>query len=137
MWQMTRVPRACGIGRLLTLILGASAATLGQSRRSDPTSPAKAESRAPRFAEITDLLIEPTADVVRVIVHLDTGVEYRSERAYDPHRILFDLQGAWATRRFNGRKWTVGVGPLRRVRIAQHGPTTARLVLDTTGEARY
>jgi hypothetical protein len=128
--------RECGIGLLLPFMLMAGAA--GQSQPVNPATSAATESRTPRrIAEITDLLIERTADAVRVIVQLDGGVEYSSKRAYDPDRILFDLRGTWATQRFNGRKVAVGVGPLRRVRIAQHEPTTARLVLDTTDKARY
>jgi TPR repeat protein len=115
----------------------AAAMAVAQSRPATPTTSAAPPGTPGRIAEITDLVIEPTPDAVRIIVHLDSGVEYRSERARDPHRILFDLQGTWATQRFNGRKMLVGVGPVSRVRIAQHGPTTARLVLDTSEEVRY
>lgn len=135
-WGMARGVRKCAV-LLLSLILSVSVVIVGQSHPEDRTAPIVESRPSRRMAEITDLLIEPTADAVRVVLYLNSGVEYGSERAYDPHRILFDLQGTWATQRFNGWRMRVGVGPLRRVRIAQHEPTTARLVLDTTEEARY
>lgn len=108
-----------------------------------PESPLAARIADPRdrfdalrqLAWLTDVRRETIDDLVRITLHIDREVEYRTDTLASPPRLLFDLQGTAttpgrrnATLRFDGDR----VREVRLERLADH---VTRVLLDTTGVA--
>jgi N-acetylmuramoyl-L-alanine amidase len=78
------------------------------------------------------------SDATRVIIEASGPFEYKSDRAYGPDRLFFDVLHArpWiANRRFATRE--IGDRLVQRVRIAETSPGTTRIVFDLTAPADF
>jgi N-acetylmuramoyl-L-alanine amidase len=77
-------------------------------------------------------------DSTRVIIETSGPFEYKSDRAYGPDRLFFDVLHArpWiANRRFATRE--IGDRLVQRVRIAETSPGTTRIVFDLVAPADF
>jgi len=88
--------------------------------------------------QVTGLRAWSHPDSTRVILETTGPIEFKSDRAFSPDRLFFDIQHArpWihgrrlATQQINDRL-------VRRVRIAETAPGTTRIVFDLTGPAEF
>ncbi len=77
-------------------------------------------------------------DSTRVVLETSGPFEYRSNRAYNPDRLFFDILHArpWIDRRRAATR-IINDALVRRVRIAETVPGTTRIVFDLVGPAEY
>ena len=76
-------------------------------------------------------------DVVRVTVHLDGEVRFRSEQIQDPSRLFFDFRGTETTEPLRNATLTFDDDVVREIRLGRHPNHTTRLVLDTEDVSDY
>ena len=102
-----------------------------------PEKGAAAAERTP--ARVSEVQTWSNADYTRVAVYLSQPVSFeKQELAADrdhPRRLALDLRPALLDGQ--GSLRTVGDSLLHRVRAAQHGPDTVRVVLDLKGQDAY
>jgi len=102
-----------------------------------PGNGAAAAERTP--ARVSEVQTWSNADYTRVAVYLSQPVSFeKQELAADrdhPRRLALDLRPALLDGQ--GSLRTVGDSLLHRVRAAQHGPDTVRVVLDLKGQDAY
>ena len=77
--------------------------------------------------------------VVRVTVHLDGEVRFRSEHIQDPSRLFFDLRGTETTKPLRNATLTFDDDGdvVRAIRLGRHPNHTTRLVLDMEDVTDY
>jgi N-acetylmuramoyl-L-alanine amidase len=76
------------------------------------------------------------ADLTRISVQLTGEVDYRSERLFNPDRLLFDLSDTSPSER--GIQITpVGDPVVKQIRIAETRPGVTRIVLDLNSDAPF
>ncbi len=106
-----------------------------------PTAPAGTSGTTvkPAVATITDIRRTVLDDAVRVVIELDTEVQFHQDRIPDPSRVFVDLAGTRAaaalvdrTIRFEGDGDVV-----RQIRLGRHPNNTTRVVLDVAGVSSY
>jgi N-acetylmuramoyl-L-alanine amidase len=118
-----------------------ASAPAAASRASAPAPPAATtEPRTEKpVATIVGIRRSVLADAVRVVVELDSEVEFHQDRIPDPSRVFVDLPGTRAapalvdrTLRFDGDADVV-----RQIRLGRHPNNTTRIVLDANGVSSY
>ena len=93
-----------------------------------------------RLAWLSDVERDVDGDIVRVIMHIDQEIRYRSAELNDPPRLFFDFPGTEAppqlqnaTLMFEGDG---DHGAVRAIRLGRHPQRTTRVVLDVINSAR-
>jgi N-acetylmuramoyl-L-alanine amidase len=105
-----------------------------------PLPPEKGSgSPAPPPAHVTEVQSWTSPDYTRVAVYLSQPVGFEKQElpadATSPRRLALDLRPAVLDG--PGKERTVADALLHRVRAAQHGPDTVRVVLDLKGKDAY
>ena len=105
-----------------------------------PQPPGKgAGAAAPSPAHVTEVQSWTSPDYTRVAVYLSQPVGFEKQElpadATSPRRLALDLRPAVLDG--PGKERTVADALLHRVRAAQHGPDTVRVVLDLKGKDAY
>ncbi len=105
-----------------------------------PASPEKGTGlTAPSVAHVTEVQSWTSPDYTRVAVYLSQPVGFEKQElpadATSPRRLALDLRPAVLDG--PGKERTVADALLHRVRAAQHGPDTVRVVLDLKGKDAY
>ena len=111
----------------------ASAANDDDSGKSTAAGDQSAESPV----RVTSVDNESQADYTRITVDLERNIQFESQRLADPDRIFFDLKNAQLAQDLMGKNLEVDDPYIKRVRIAQFNPDTARIVLETAGPVSY
>jgi N-acetylmuramoyl-L-alanine amidase len=78
------------------------------------------------------------SEATRVVIEVDGEFEFRAERAHDPERIFFDVQGSRP--RINGHRFyseNVADRLVKKVRVAETQTGVTRVVLDLQSSADY
>jgi len=118
-------------------VLEEAVAEAPPARVEAPEKGAPAAERPP--ARVSEVQTWSNADYTRVAVYLSQPVSFeKQELAADrdhPRRLALDLHPALLDGQ--GSLRTVGDSLLHRVRAAQHGPDTVRVVLDLKGQDAY
>ena len=118
-------------------VLEEAVAEAPPARVEAPEKGAPAAERPP--ARVSEVQTWSNADYTRVAVYLSQPVSFeKQELAADrdhPRRLALDLRPALLDGQ--GSLRTVGDSLLHRVRAAQHGPDTVRVVLDLKGQDAY
>jgi uncharacterized protein len=120
------------VSQLALLLVATSALSLAAGRELPRLGPNRN-----KLARVTDVHLETAPDYLRIVVRFDRKVAYQSDRAQNPERIFFDLQGTEVSPELNGQSIAVSRGSLRRIRLRQHESNTVRLVLDMDGPVPY
>jgi N-acetylmuramoyl-L-alanine amidase len=104
-----------------------------------PAQPQKGSGTAPSPAHVTEVQSWTSPDYTRVAVYLSQPVGFEKQElpadATSPRRLALDLRPAVLDG--PGKERTVADALLHRVRAAQHGPDTVRVVLDLKGKDAY
>jgi N-acetylmuramoyl-L-alanine amidase len=90
--------------------------------------------RAPQIRKISAAALD---DSTRVIIELESGVQYSSGRIANPDRIYFDLHAAKLAPQLAHSKIRVEGPILSAVRVAENPIGVVRVVLDVNGVADY
>jgi N-acetylmuramoyl-L-alanine amidase len=89
-------------------------------------------------ALVTSIRHWSTATYTRVAIDLGEGVTYEAARVPNPDRIYFDLHGTQLAPELVGKSFNVtDDGFLKKIRAAQAGEDTTRVVLDVNDVAEY
>lgn len=88
-------------------------------------------SRAAGMAEIKGVRIHATEDKVRIVVDADKEVDYKTTVLKNPDRVVVDLSAAWLNAKA-AKSQTLSSKFATKARIAQHDPSTVRIVVETT-----
>jgi N-acetylmuramoyl-L-alanine amidase len=89
-------------------------------------------------AMVTGIRHWSTATYTRVAIDLGDGVTYEAARVPNPDRIYFDLHGTRLAPELVGKSFAVtDDGFLKRIRAAQSGDDTTRVVLDVNDVTEY
>jgi N-acetylmuramoyl-L-alanine amidase len=89
-------------------------------------------------ALVTGIRHWSTATYTRVAIDLGDGVTYEAARVPNPDRIYFDLHGTRLAPELVGKSFAVtDDGFLKRIRAAQSGEDTTRVVLDVNDVTEY
>jgi N-acetylmuramoyl-L-alanine amidase len=72
-------------------------------------------------------------DYTRVVIDLEHGVTYHSQRIDNPDRIFFDLQNTKLDSKLSGKTFDVSDGLLKAIRMSQFKAGRTRVVLDLDG----
>jgi N-acetylmuramoyl-L-alanine amidase len=89
-------------------------------------------------AMVTGIRHWSTATYTRVAIDLGDGVTYEAARVPNPDRIYFDLHGTRLAPELVGKSFAVtDDGFLKRIRAAQSGEDTTRVVLDVNDVTEY
>jgi len=86
---------------------------------------------------ISELNYKSTSDTTNVQISLQDGVNYEVHRISNPDRIYVDLWKAHVAPELLGKSVPVSQALVSRFRIAQRGPDTARITLETKGVCDY
>jgi N-acetylmuramoyl-L-alanine amidase len=101
--------------------------------------PEKGAPAAPAPAHVSEVQTWSNADYTRVAVYLSQPVGFEKQElpadGDHPRRLALDVRPALLDGQ--GSLKTVGDSLLHRVRVAQHGPDTVRVVLDLKGQEAY
>lgn len=90
-----------------------------------------------RLSVIKDLRTTNTRDAARIIIALDSTVDYQSARIASPDRIYFNLSRATLTLKALRGQLDGQSGLIRSLRIAQNKPDVVRIVLDAPDAKDY
>ena len=93
-----------------------------------------------RLAWLSDVEREVNGEIIRVTMHIDQEVRYRSAELSDPPRLFFDFPGTEAPPQLrNATMMFEGDGDhaaVRAIRLGRHPQRTTRVVLDVINSAR-
>ncbi|MBZ5551983.1 MAG: N-acetylmuramoyl-L-alanine amidase [Acidobacteriia bacterium] len=84
-------------------------------------------SRLPRVSNIRHW---STSNYTRIVIDVDSEVEFDQRRLANPDRIFFDLRGARLTSTLSGKSFPVEDGFLKEIRAGQFQSNIVRIVLD-------
>jgi N-acetylmuramoyl-L-alanine amidase len=100
--------------------------------------PASSAKKSGKRAMVTGIRHWSTATYTRVAIDLGDGVTYEAARVPNPDRIYFDLHGTRLAPELVGKSFAVtDDGFLKRIRAAQSGADTTRVVLDVNDVTEY
>jgi N-acetylmuramoyl-L-alanine amidase len=153
-WHLATRPRAAACTTIWGLVLLASAILIWPnlagcapqgSRVTDGTLQASAKTArssgtppAPaRLATVRDIRHWSNPAYTRVVIDLDTEVEYRVGRLHNPDRLYFDLIGTRLSPQLQGPGHAVSDRLLTGIRVAQNQGDVVRVVLDLQGLHEY
>jgi N-acetylmuramoyl-L-alanine amidase len=84
-------------------------------------------SRLPRVSSIRHW---STSNYTRIVIDVDSEVEFAQRRLANPDRIFFDLRGARLSSTLSGKTFPVEDGFLKEIRAGQFESNVVRIVLD-------
>ena len=94
--------------------------------------------RGEDLRQVTAVRCWSLSEATRVVIEVDGEFEFRAERAHDPERIFFDVQGSRP--RINGHRFysaNVTDKLVKKVRVAETQIGVTRVVLDLQSNADY
>jgi N-acetylmuramoyl-L-alanine amidase len=94
--------------------------------------------RGEELRQVTAVRCWSLSEATRVVIEVDGEFEFRAERAHDPERIFFDVQGSRP--HINGRRFyssNVTDKLVKKVRVAETHSGVTRVVLDLQSSADY
>ncbi len=90
-----------------------------------------------KVASVNALHYASSHDYTRVTVDLDQNVQFASQRIGNPHRIFFDLKNTHLSPDLTDKSFDVDDGLVKKIRVAQYKPGSARVVIETGDRAGY
>ena len=104
---------------------------------SDESAASDSPELSGKTARVNDVQYWSGPDFTRVTIGLGQNVRFDAQRLDHPDRIFFDLKNAQLATTLLGQSFDVDDGLVKKIRVAQYKPGCARLVVETTGHARY
>ncbi|MBZ5535505.1 MAG: N-acetylmuramoyl-L-alanine amidase [Acidobacteriia bacterium] len=95
--------------------------------REPPQGKSVDSSRLPRVSNIRHW---STSNYTRIVIDVDSEVQFDQSRLANPDRIFFDLRGARLSSTLSGKTFPVEDGFLREIRAGQFQSNIVRIVLD-------
>ncbi len=95
-----------------------------------------ADSR-PALPLVTGIRHWSTPDYTRVVIDLESEVQYEAGRVPSPDRIFFDLHGTKLAAPLAGKSFEVSDGFLRKIRVGQFQRDMTRVVLEVDDVSDY
>ncbi len=86
-------------------------------------------------ASVENIRISQNTNLTRVVLDLDTALEYSSFTLTNPHRLVVDLKAAKVNKKLIAPTFNSAV--VEKIRHAQHDQETYRLVFDLKQETDY
>jgi len=108
-----------------------------QSSEKRSARPSSENGNAEKPVRVKDVQYRSMPNSTRVSVNLGQDVQFESQRIDHPDRIFFDLKNARVGSHLAGQSFRVDDGLVRKIRIAQHEPRRARVVIETANRAAY
>src|SRR5258705_12461676 len=105
-----------------------------EAAKENITTPVAANGRAPQIRRIS---AKALPNSTRVVIELESSVQYTSGRIANPDRIFFDLQAAKLTPQLAHSVIKAEGTILSAIRVAQNPSGVARVVLDVNGVTDY
>ena len=105
-----------------------------ESAKENVTTPVVANGRAPQIRKIS---AKALPNSTRVVIELESSVQYKSSRIANPDRIFFDLQAAKLTPQLAHSIIKTEGTILSAIRVAQNPSGVVRVVLDVNGVTDY
>jgi N-acetylmuramoyl-L-alanine amidase len=96
-----------------------------------------AEARSQRLPRVTGIRHWSTPDYSRVAIDVEGDVKFVSRRIDSPSRIFFDLRDTKLASTLVGKSFDVDDGFLKKIRVAQFGPGSTRVVLEVDNLSDY
>jgi len=113
---------------------GMKEGTAKESAKENITTPVVANGRAPQIRKIS---AKALPNSTRVVIELESSVQYKSSRIVNPDRIFFDLQAAKLTPQLAHSTIKTEGAILSAIRVAQNPSGVVRVVLDVNGVTDY
>jgi len=118
----------------------------GKPNSGQSLKPAAAENAAPKpdaedadrkVAHVTSVRHWSKPGYTRVAIGLERDIKFDAQRIDNPERIFFDLLDTNLTSTLLGKTFDVDDGLLKKIRVAQFQPGTARIVLEVEERSDY
>ncbi len=90
-----------------------------------------------KVAHVTSIRHWSNPNYTRVAVGLERDIKFDAQRIDNPDRIFFDLLDTNLTSPLLGKTFEVDDGLLKKIRVAQFQPGTARIVLEVEDRSDY
>lgn len=90
----------------------------------------EAEKKKGRLVTVKDLRHHSTKKYTRVVIDLDSPVEYEQHRIKEPERLYFDLKNSRIGEELQKKAIPIDDGILKAIRISQFSSDVVRVVLD-------
>jgi N-acetylmuramoyl-L-alanine amidase len=128
------VPRDMPRGTDVEDTRGGMKEPIAEAAKENITTPVVANERAPQIRKIS---AKALANSTRVVIALESSVQYTSSRIANPDRIFFDLQAAKLTPQLAHSVIKTEGTILSAIRVAQNPSGVVRVVLDVNGVTDY
>ena len=89
------------------------------------------------MAHVTSIRHWSNPNYTRIAVGLERDIKFDAQRIDNPERIFFDLLDTNLTSALVGKTFDVDDGLLKKIRVAQFQPGTARIVLEVEDHSDY
>ena len=89
------------------------------------------------MAHVTSIRSWSNPNYTRIAIGLERDIKFESQRIDHPERIFFDLLDTNLTSALLGKTFEVDDGLLKKIRVAQFQPGTARIVLEVEDRSDY
>ncbi|MGH9548949.1 MAG: AMIN domain-containing protein, partial [Terriglobales bacterium] len=114
----------------------------GKANSGKSPASAAAETPAPedadrKVAHVTGIRHWSNPNYTRVAIGLERDIKFDAQRIDNPERIFFDLRDTNLTSALLGKTFEVDDGLLKKIRVAQFQPGTARIVLEVEDRSDY
>ncbi|MGC2181872.1 MAG: N-acetylmuramoyl-L-alanine amidase [Terriglobales bacterium] len=103
----------------------------------DATPKPGAEDANRKVAHVTSIRSWSNPNYTRIAIGLERDIKFESQRIDHPERIFFDLLDTNLTSALLGKTFEVDDGLLKKIRVAQFQPGTARIVLEVEDRSDY
>ena len=103
----------------------------------DATPKPEAEDANRKVAHVTSIRSWSNPNYTRIAIGLERDIKFESQRIDHPERIFFDLLDTNLTSALLGKTIEVDDGLLKKIRVAQFQPGTARIVLEVEDRSDY
>ncbi len=110
-----------------------SASTVAESAAPKPD----AEDANRKVAHVTSIRHWSNPNYTRIAIGLERDIKFDAQRIDNPERIFFDLLDTNLTSALLGKTFDVDDGLLKKIRVAQFQPGTARIVLEVEDHSDY
>ncbi len=103
----------------------------------NPTPRQDAEDGNRKVAHVTSIRSWSNPNYTRIAIGLERDIKFEAQRIDHPERIFFDLLDTNLTSALLGKTIEVDDGLLKKIRVAQFQPGTARIVLEVADRSDY
>ncbi len=103
----------------------------------NPTARPDREEANHKVAHVTSIRRWSNPNYTRIAIGLERDVKFEAQRINHPERIFFDLLDTNLTSEMLGKTTEVDDGLLKKIRVAQFQPGTARIVLEVEDHSDY